>query len=72
MSYLSIVMRMNEYLAQTCQRLNICRQVLFTEVEMLDIIVYKTSCFLLGIYLPGFYDPKSISMRLSDIREFEL
>ena len=29
----------------TCQRLNICRQVLFTEVEMLDIIVYKTSCF---------------------------
>ena len=55
----------------TCQRLNICRQVLFTEVEMLDIIVYKTSCFFTR-YLPGFYDPKSISMRLSDIREFEL
>ena len=36
----------------TCQRLNICRQVLFTEVEMLEIIVYKTSCFFtLGICL---------------------
>lgn len=36
----------------TCHRLNICRQELFTEVEMLEIIVYKTSCFFtLGISL---------------------